>query len=60
MELKDLKKKRKDAGMSQNTLADKIGVGRSTLSLLENGKRKPSYEIMAKIAKVFKEPFEIV
>ena len=59
MYLKDLRKKRIAAGLSQKTLADEIGIGRSTLSLLEMGKRKPSYDIMQKIAKVFNEPVEV-
>lgn len=59
MYLEELKEKRIEAGLSQNKLAEEIGIGRSTLSLLENGKRKPSYEIMVKISKVFNEPVEV-
>ena len=56
MTLNELKDKRKSAGLSQNELASKIGIGRSTLSLIETGKRKPSYEVMTKISKALNEP----
>jgi transcriptional regulator with XRE-family HTH domain len=59
LELKDLKDKRIKEGLTQSQLADEIGIDRSTLSLYENGKRKPSYEVMKQIAKVLKEPMEI-
>lgn len=59
MKLEELKDKRKEAGLSQLELASQIDIGRSTLSLLENGKRKPSYEVMKRISKVLNEPFEV-
>lgn len=57
--LEELKKKRKDAGFTQETLASEIGISRSTLSLFENGKRKPSYDVMKNISKALKEKIEI-
>ena len=59
MFLEELRKKRIAVGLSQDALAQKIGIARSSLTLIELGKRKPSYEIMVKISKVFNEPVEI-
>ena len=41
---------RKKAGHSQETLADRIKVNRSYLSLVENGKSSPTFEFLEKIA----------
>lgn len=41
---------RKEAGLSQEVLAKKIGVNRSYLSLVENGKSSPTFEFVEKIA----------
>ena len=59
MTLEEIRKKRKAVGLSQQELASEIGIGRSTLSLIEIGKRKPSYELMKKIATALNEPIEI-
>lgn len=45
-----IRKARKQANMSQEALADKIGVNRSYLSLVENGKSSPTFEFVEKIA----------
>lgn len=58
MRLDELKQKRQGAGLSQRNLAQKIGISRSSLSLLENGKRKPSYDVLKKIAEEMGEPIE--
>lgn len=59
MKLEELKSKRNNAGLTQNNLAKQIGISRSSLSLLENGKRKPSYDVLVKIAAVLREPIEV-
>lgn len=41
---------RKNAGQSQESLADRIRVNRSYLSLVENGKSSPTFEFLEKIA----------
>ncbi|MBI5058408.1 helix-turn-helix transcriptional regulator [candidate division KSB1 bacterium] len=45
-----IKEARKKAGFSQETLADKIHVNRSYLSLVENGKSSPTFEFLDKVA----------
>ena len=57
--LEELKSKREKAGLTQQAMANEIGISRSTLSLLESGKRKPSFDMMKKIAKVLKEAVEV-
>jgi transcriptional regulator with XRE-family HTH domain len=42
---------RKKTGLSQERLADAIGVGRSHLWKIENGKANPTLEIIVKIAR---------
>lgn len=54
MKLSDkIKQLRKDARMSQQDLADKIGVHLTHLSRLENAHLQPSLEVIKKIMDVF-------
>ena len=46
--------------MSQQTLADKIGVTRQTIFAIEKDKYSPSLEVAFKISNVFKRPLEDV
>lgn len=46
-----LRQIRTDRGLSQTELAEKVGVSKTSLSAYESGSKKPSYEIVAKIAK---------
>lgn len=39
-------------GISQNELAEKIGITGSAISQYESGKRKPNIEVLKKIAQV--------
>ncbi|MBR6957550.1 MAG: helix-turn-helix transcriptional regulator [Erysipelotrichaceae bacterium] len=48
-----LKDKRKEYGMTQEELADKLNIVRQTVSLYENGKRIPDNEGLKAIAGVF-------
>lgn len=59
MVLEELKKKRLKAGLSQDALAQEIGIARTTLTLIELGMRKPSYDVMVKISTALNEPIEI-
>ncbi len=42
--------------MTQQALADQIGVSRQTLNAIEGGKYSPSLEVAFKIARVFGKP----
>jgi putative transcriptional regulator len=46
--------------MTQQQLADRIGVSRQTLNAIEGGKYSPSLEVAFRIARVFKTPLEEV
>lgn len=47
----ELIKLRKDKGLSHEKLAQKIGVHRSAISLIESGKRSPTLVMCIKIAR---------
>ena len=46
--------------MTQQDLADRIGVTRQTVNAIELGKYSPSLEVAFRIAAVFKVPLEQV
>ncbi|MBM7688943.1 transcriptional regulator [Enterococcus ureilyticus] len=46
--------------MTQQALADAVGVTRQTIISLEQEKYSPSLELAFKIAKVFDQPLEVV
>jgi putative transcriptional regulator len=46
--------------MTQQQLADRIGVTRQTIVAIEKGKHSPSLEAAFRIAKVFGVPLETV
>lgn len=47
------------ADISQRDLAERISVDASLVSMLENGKRKPSLEILQKVADALAIPFHL-
>ena len=49
--IKDLRNKYK---LTQTELAEKVGVTKSTIAAYENDSRQPSYEVLIKMADVFK------
>lgn len=51
--IKELRKKSK---YTQTELADLLGVTKSTIAAYENDTRLPSYEVLIKMARVFKLP----
>ena len=57
----NIRRLRFEAGeMSQQTLADKVGVTRQTIFAIEKDKYSPSLEVAFKISNVFKAPLEKV
>ena len=50
---KRLKALRKEHCMSQQKLADLLGLGQSTIAMWEKGKNTPEYESLIKIANIF-------
>ena len=46
--------------MTQQELADEIGVTRQTVNAIEAGKYSPSLEVAFRIAQVFDQPLEEV
>lgn len=46
--------------MTQQTLAERIGVSRQTVNAIEGGKYSPSLEVAFQIAQVFEKPVEEV
>lgn len=51
--MENLKKLRKEKGISLKELGAIIGVAESTVSLYENGKRQPDYETLLRLAEYF-------
>jgi putative transcriptional regulator len=47
-------------GMTQQDLADRVGVTRQTIISIERGKYRPSVELALRLARVFGEPVERV
>ena len=57
---KQLKKLRTSHGLTQEQLANEVGVVKSAISMYESGKRQPSFELMESIADFFGIPlFEL-
>ena len=48
----NLQKVRTDAELTQQSLADKCGVVRQTISEIENGRNRPSVELAKKLGEV--------
>jgi putative transcriptional regulator len=46
--------------MSQQELADKVGVARQTINAIEGRKYSPTLELAFRISRVFKKPLEEV
>ena len=51
---KNVKKAREKLGLTQEELAEKVGIHVSYVSRIERGKVNPSYDILENLAKVLK------
>lgn len=49
-----LKSKRLEAGLTQEEVAEKAGIARTTYAMIEQGERDPSVSVAAKIAGALK------
>jgi len=54
----NVKMHRAIAGITQQNLAEKIGVSRQTINAIESGKYVPSTVLSLKIARVFEKSME--
>lgn len=54
----NIKRLRREKGITQQTLADLVGMHRSNYSKVENGKREPSIEVLHKVASYFSTSLE--
>ncbi|QIB26281.1 helix-turn-helix domain-containing protein [Caloranaerobacter azorensis] len=48
-----IKRLRKDNNLTQDELANKLNISRSTIGMIETNKREPSNELLVKIANFF-------
>lgn len=53
---KKIQKRRKEVGLTQEQLADKIGVSRQYMGFIEQARNVPSVEVLEKIARNLKMP----
>ena len=49
-----LKRRRLQRGWTQQALADRAGVARNTIARLETGNRRPSFEMLERLAHAFR------
>lgn len=47
------KRLRTSCGLTQNEMADRLGVSKSTISMYENGNREPDFDTLERIADFF-------
>ena len=47
-------------GISQKELAEKIGISKAYLNLIENDKKQPSIELLTKIAELYDIPVQML
>lgn len=51
---KKIQKQRKKLKMTQEKLAEKVGISRAYMGYIEQGRNTPSFKVADKIAKAFK------
>lgn len=55
-----IRERRKEAGVTQQDFADRVGATRQTIIAIEAGKYAPSLELAFRIAIALDQPFEAV
>lgn len=53
---KTIQKRRNDMNLTQEELADKIGISRAYMGYIEQGRYAPSLEVLEKLAKALRIP----
>jgi len=48
-----LKELRVNQGLSQTNLADRLGISKSAVSMYEQGRREPDFDVLRQIADIF-------
>lgn len=56
---KKIQKKRNEVGLTQEMLADKVGISRAYMGYIEQGRNAPSLEVLSKIARILKITIDI-
>jgi putative transcriptional regulator len=51
-----IQKNRKELGLTQEDVADKVGISRAYMGYIEQGRYAPSLEVLEKVAKALKSP----
>jgi len=54
-----IQKRRKEIGLTQEELADKVGISRAYMGYIEQGRNAPSLGVLEKITKVLKTSINI-
>ena len=49
---KKIRQYRKEAGLTQEVLAEKLGLSAKYIQFIENGRRRPSLKVVYRIAKI--------
>jgi len=57
MGVTNFKKTRKNLGLTQEQVAEKVGITTNSYARIERGDAKPSYDTLKAICKVLKLPF---
>jgi transcriptional regulator with XRE-family HTH domain len=50
----NIKARRKDMGMTQESLAEKVNTASTYIAMIESGNRTPSFKMIERIAEVFR------
>lgn len=51
---KKIRQYRKEAGLTQEVMAEKLGLSAKYIQFIENGRRSPSLKVVYKIAKILR------